>query len=64
MPLLQAEAAGVRGGAEARGPLDKGPADLVPPPLLLEVPDVLAEARVLPLGDVVEAGSVVVASRL
>ena len=62
--LLQAEAAGVRGGAEAGRPLDEGPADLVPPPLLLEVPDVLAEARVLPLGDVVEAGSVVVAPGL
>ena len=62
--LLQAEAAGVRGGAVAGAPLDEGPADLEPPPLLLEVPNVLAETRVLPLGDVVEAGSVVVAPGL
>ena len=64
MLLLQAKAAGVRGGDVAGGPLDEGPGDLVPPPLLLEVPDVLAEARVLPLGDVVEAGSVVIAPGL
>ena len=31
--LLQAEAAGVRGGAVAGAPLDEGPADPVPPTL-------------------------------
>ena len=61
MLLGETEPAVVHGGAVAGRPGDEGPVDLVPPFLALVIPHILTEARSLPLLDVVEAGSVVVA---
>ena len=62
--LCEAEPAGVRGWALAGGPGNEGPGDLVPPFFALEVSHILAQAGVLSLLDVVEAGSVVIAPGL
>ena len=62
--LREAEPAGVRGWAVAGGPGNEGPGDFVPPFLPLEVPHILAQARMLSLLEMVKAGSVVVAPAL
>ena len=62
--LGQAEAADVQAGAVGGGPGNEGPAELVPPFKPLQIPHVLAQARVSPLPDVLEAGSVVVSAGL
>ena len=64
MLLCKTEPTDVHRGAVAGRPADDRPGHLVPPPLPLEVPHILAEARMVPLTHMGEAGVVVVLTRL
>ena len=61
--LSEAQAADVQGGAVGGGLGDERPVDLVAPFQPLQIPHVLAQARVGSLPDVLEARSVVVPTR-
>ena len=60
----EAEPAGVQAGGVAGRPGDEGPAEGVPPFKPLQIPHILAQARVGSHPDVLEASSVAVSAEL